>query len=509
MGATRSTVHPRVCGELVAAGAPGVDDPGSSPRVRGTREHPCEHPCEHRFIPACAGNSNPPTPSPAVRSVHPRVCGELALEKHKASPEYGSSPRVRGTPPNQLALGRHNRFIPACAGNSRATSAPESRAPVHPRVCGELLLFERSDVDGDGSSPRVRGTRGHKRTHRRHARFIPACAGNSANALNCETSEIGSSPRVRGTRLAMAVLVSHVPVHPRVCGELGGGGGAPLDRRGFIPACAGNSVQTTRLTRIPAVHPRVCGELHQSRPAKNRNTGSSPRVRGTPLCVTMSQNALTGSSPRVRGTRTADRANTAAPPVHPRVCGELNNPMCVPKARLRFIPACAGNSFFLPRSSCMLSVHPRVCGELVQQRVPMHREQRFIPACAGNSTPRSRRPRGPPVHPRVCGELTMPLAATEIGDGSSPRVRGTRCCPRGRPGTCTVHPRVCGELPSKSTPRHAAGRFIPACAGNSFPLGPSAPLSPGSSPRVRGTRPASNPTPSSTPVHPRVCGELP
>ena len=53
-------------------------------------------------------------------------------------------------------------------------------AAVHPRVCGELGAVARWSKVGDGSSPRVRGTRLRFEDDAVVVRFIPACAGNSA-----------------------------------------------------------------------------------------------------------------------------------------------------------------------------------------------------------------------------------------------------------------------------------------------------------------------------------------
>ena len=90
---------------------------------------------------------------------------------------------------------------------------------------------------------------------------------------------------------------------------------------------------------------------------------------------------------------------------------------------------------------------------------------RFIPACAGNSSiPRSRRVCAP-VHPRVCGEQGGDMADPDVTPGSSPRVRGTA-----------------GDLFRLAV----LARFIPACAGNSIQHQDS---------------------PPQLPVHPRVCGE--
>ena len=195
---------------------------------------------------------------------------------------------------------------------------------------------------------------------------------------------------------------------------------------------------------------------------------------------------LFGSSPRVRGTRGLPSGVPGRTAVHPRVCGELlpapvyTSAICGSSPRVRgtrhgrssttparrFIPACAGNSSSLSPSKTACAVHPRVCGELPLVGGERPQPARFIPACAGNSPGRAHPTPGRTVHPRVCGELEDLLRERVEDAGSSPRVRGT---------------------PRALRPFHAALRFIPACAGNSW-LG----CMPG---RFR-------------PVHPRVCGEL-
>ena len=215
----------------------------------------------------------------------------------------------------------------------------------------------------------------------------------------------------------------------------------------------------------------------------------------------------TGSSPRVRGTLAIQQARCA---------------------RIRIIPACAGNSVCEAKPTSMGADHPRVCGELAKAATRNSLEDgssprvrgtpvnvrddahlaRIIPACAGNSTLRVRRLLSLPDHPRVCGELA--ILSKEYGGkgGSSPRVRGTRWF---------------------DDPCRGLLRIIPACAGNSIPPRPSGCGSPGSSPRVRGTRKAINKLVASGRIipacagnsasrmgmdgeptdHPRVCGELP
>ena len=91
-------------------------------------------------------------------SVHPRVCGEQDHDRQERGSGGGSSPRVRGTESIQPGRAVVLRFIPACAGNSWSKTRPRNRVPVHPRVCGEQFHLLKSEIDFDGSSPRVRGT---------------------------------------------------------------------------------------------------------------------------------------------------------------------------------------------------------------------------------------------------------------------------------------------------------------------------------------------------------------
>ena len=192
-----------------------------------------------------------------------------------------------------------------------------------------------------------------------------------------------------------------------------------------------------------AVHPRVCGEQFPADIAHFRAIGSSPRVRGTVAW----RRGIPGSArfiPACAGNSTVPGAWLGRVTVHPRVCGE----------QMAFSRCMTGNLGSSPR---VRGTGPRI--DHTAQFV------RFIPACAGNSLGCDSRALRSAVHPRVCGEQGQAAPATQDCNGSSPRVRGTE----GRPSSST-----------------AAGRFIPACAGNS--IGP-----------VIG--------PLASAVHPRVCGE--
>ncbi len=317
----RSPVHPRACGELAVDPVGESVDGGSSPRVRGTQRHRFLNRLRIRFIPARAGNSPLSIMNRPYTPVHPRACGELNAVVAWADNAVGSSPRVRGTQSGDWAAYYAHRFIPARAGNSLTHNWKRELLTVHPRACGELAFEVAVGILSDGSSPRVRGTLPGARGRSERQRFIPARAGNSVHSESRKRSP---------------------PVHPRACGELSSAararafsvGSSPrvrgtpwrftvaprLDR--FIPARAGNSTAASRCFFWASVHPRACGELFPS--------------------VVLST-AISGSSPRVRGTR-------AGPHRDPPIC--------------RFIPARAGNSMERMRPSSSFTVHPRACGEL-------------------------------------------------------------------------------------------------------------------------------------------------
>ena len=151
---------------------------GSSPPVRGTRQHFVQVLVHVRFIPACAGNTSAQPTKSAACAVHPRLCGEHQEEELERKRINGSSPPVRGTHARPSLIDAKNRFIPACAGNTRCSQVFLDESTVHPRLCGE-----------------------HRRNHvgaRFVDRFIPACAGNTNSTISGARS---------------------VPVHPRLCGE--------------------------------------------------------------------------------------------------------------------------------------------------------------------------------------------------------------------------------------------------------------------------------------------------
>ena len=188
---------------------------------------------------------------------------------------------MRGTRPRYPRHGDCRRFIPACAGNTAQLWPQPARPAVHPRVCGEHTAGITSRLMLSGSSPRVRGTRPPISAKVWSSRFIPACAGNTRPSQSA-TVRMPVHPRVCGEHLIIPPTIANVPgSSPRVRGTPTARARQPKDRR-FIPACAGNTPNGVRSFLQLAVHPRVCGEHFQIAGGEIAPVGSSPRVRGTP-----------------------------------------------------------------------------------------------------------------------------------------------------------------------------------------------------------------------------------
>ena len=416
-------VHPRVGGERVNRRVEHHSPPGSSPRGRGTQRQHQPAALVSRFIPAWAGNAIVSGSSPNVRPVHPRVGGERRRWPERCRCRRGSSPRGRGTHRHPAAERCRRRFIPAWAGNARPIWRAPTWTAVHPRVGGERDLRRAQEALASGSSPRGRGTPVVYVLQHRHQRFIPAWAGNAWPPPHWPARP-AVHPRVGGERRSIrARCAASAGSSPRGRGTPCPHGPIMHGPR-FIPAWAGNARPGCRRRRSPAVHPRVGGERAESLMIMDCPFGSSPRGRGTPhqrphstiqprfipawagnasmRCRTMCRSPV---HPRVGGERATCRAAAArADGSSPRGRGTRRLGAIVGKPR-RFIPAWAGNARTIARIRSSLPVHPRVGGERMDSGLSHHVApgssprgrgtrfavltfkdgQRFIPAWAGNA----------------------------------------------------------------------------------------------------------------------------
>ena len=313
---------------------------GSSPRLRGTRpENRCATVWK-RFIPAPAGNAASCAVSAYSLSVHPRACGEREPARHNVAAGLGSSPRLRGTPVIKPPGPYAERFIPAPAGNAAVVAPSPIPITVHPRACGERRHQPDAATGPLGSSPRLRGTPGTPAPGHASGRFIPAPAGNA---------------RVPASRRWTAT------VHPRACGERAAGAwdapevigssprlrGTPAWNRGwgmsirFIPAPAGNARNLQRHGVRLAVHPRACGERVFFPPPSKSVRGSSPRLRGTPVIKPPGPYAER-FIPAPAGNAPGHFSGCAPSSVHPRACGERSSARAIDQNRCGSSPRLRG-----------------------------------------------------------------------------------------------------------------------------------------------------------------------
>ena len=172
-------VYPRGCGEHINHQLYTPQRDGLSPRVRGTRPRQPGGRAALRFIPAGAGNTPHRYTRCFPAPVYPRGCGEHVLAMLPGATVHGLSPRVRGTHVPRSSRCLRIRFIPAGAGNTRFARESFQPASVYPRGCGEHQLAAEAQEPDYGLSPRVRGTRSFQFCRTRTHRFIPAGAGNT------------------------------------------------------------------------------------------------------------------------------------------------------------------------------------------------------------------------------------------------------------------------------------------------------------------------------------------
>ena len=318
------SVHPRVRGEHSTPSAKARSIAGSSPRARGTPYCVAIRMVVDRFIPACAGNTTRPACPPTPRSVHPRVRGEHITGADASLNPNGSSPRARGT---QNAPGRgelHDRFIPACAGNTWWSRRSRRAEPVHPRVRGEHYLSMPSSARTPGSSPRARGTPSCATCNCRSRRFIPACAGNTP-ATTTQTATSAVHPRVRGEHSPPCDRQDvGAGSSPRARGTPIVGIMELINLR-FIPACAGNTTPPPGAYTCRPVHPRVRGEHQPTKDTNPVLAGSSPRARGTHKKEQLYVDGRR-FIPACAGNTHHGGFATGGWSVHPRVRGEHSSP---------------------------------------------------------------------------------------------------------------------------------------------------------------------------------------
>ena len=177
------------------------------------------------------------------------------------------------------------------------------------------------------------------------------------------------------------------------------------------------------------------------------------------------------------------------------------------RARVRIIPAHAGQTYECAHEQRESADHPRACGAnlipfLVCERLhgssprmrgkprreKRHQQpERIIPAHAGQTQGFREDFHDRTDHPRACGANLQRGCRSLAGHGSSPRMRGKRRRPPHHPAHARIIPAHAGQ----TSLRYGSDIVVPdhprACGANRHMAGvPDVPV--GSSPRMRGKR---------------------
>ena len=272
----------------------------------------------------------------------------------------------------------------------------------------------------------------------------------------------------------------------------------------LIPARAGKTCSGWCRRRRSAAHPRACGENPGDRTESATLDGSSPRVRGK-RGLQRRLRGFAGLIPARAGKTTCSTRGSPPTTAHPRACGE--------------------NEVSVRRCASGEGSSPRVRGKpelLADSRV----ETRLIPARAGKTIIIFGTPENIAAHPRACGENRPRPCRMFSCEGSSPRVRGKREVIDAHSARVGLIPARAGKTTRGIGPSVNPGAHPRAC-GENMPGGERVELGTGSSPRVRGKRTGTTPTPPpgrliparagktdftggghwGSPAHPRACGE--
>ena len=210
----------------------------------------------------------------------------------------------------------------------------------------------------------------------------------------------------------------------------------------FIPAHAGKTPTSPLPTNGPPAHPRACGENGYRVSMFRLGMGSSPRVRGKPIKVTI-ETFHHGLIPACAGKTRAFNLHFLTGWVHPCVCGENLVEIIQICDSSGSSPRVRGNLASIVITPVDVRSSPRVRGKR-QFEVWRWPVGGLIPAHAGKTRekPRTARPRR--AHPRACGENRSVPSLPLPSSGSSPHVRGK---------------------PNNLLPTFPRVRLIPACAG--------------------------------------------
>ena len=455
-------VYPRACGGTRASAWYSVAMPGLSPRLRGNRREDVDHAARSRSIPAPAGEpilSAPSwpahpvypracggTPAPLLRrascpglsprlrgnpfphssasipgEVYPRACGGTLEQIPNTGGDHGLSPRLRGNPRRGTAASQRPGSIPAPAGEPQSWRRPHTPGRVYPRACGGTRPFPDSTTHEPGLSPRLRGNRLSTPDRWTQYRSIPAPAGEPAARESPE---------------------SRARVYPRACGGTSPAARLTLRQSGLSPRLRGTASRPTSSRIRIGLSPR-CGGTHRANTWASCPPGLSPRLRGNRM-ESDRRPGWNRSIPAPAGEPESLDFHVRDDGVYPRACGGTGKVRCSPLLYCGLSPRLRGN----PERP---DLHP-------------HR-QRSIPAPAGEPGPLSCSKSQHKVYPRACGGTGYILYPVLCVSGLSPRLRGNHHSRGPGAGPDRSIPAPAGEPPPSAAQTGNAAVYPRACGG--------------------------------------------
>ena len=169
--------HPRSRGENASIADRRSRARGSSPLTRGKRVGGSPSSGWPGLIPAHAGKTDTPYPSPPGASAHPRSRGENDQAGIEPPGGAGSSPLTRGKHGDHGAIACLAGLIPAHAGKTTVSISAPPAYRAHPRSRGENFQMGTPRSASWGSSPLTRGKPPLPDWYQAVPRLIPAHAG--------------------------------------------------------------------------------------------------------------------------------------------------------------------------------------------------------------------------------------------------------------------------------------------------------------------------------------------
>ena len=189
--------HPRSCGAHPPAAINITGNSGSSPLMRGSLH-------DDYFSLLYLGLTCKRRGQAIQERDHPRACGAHTVQAISVSILLGSSPRMRGSPFDNIRSQAAAGIIPAHAGLTFASRRFSAPSRDHPRACGAHSMAEKSARLSWGSSPRVRGSPSSTRASTMPSGIIPAHAGLTCRPCPC-CRRSRDHPRACGAHTVQAI----------------------------------------------------------------------------------------------------------------------------------------------------------------------------------------------------------------------------------------------------------------------------------------------------------------